>query len=205
MNNRWYWDASLRSAVLIVLLAGCMTSSRQGPPPPLSANQRAAMQTKELQGDFNTAFTAAVSVLQDEGWQLDTVDKAGGIIQASSLKRQELIGPENDWRAGDRGYIKELQKSSRDAAKRGAAYPVWTRWEQLTLHVEPWQKKTVRMRLTIVKCGSLPSGTTSGKKGRLIAVPGMEQSMVVDDGQVYKFLFQSIEKAIFVRQGLTKQ
>lgn len=205
MNNRWHGSVGLCVGMLVLLLAGCTTSSRQGPPPPLSANQRAAMQTKELQGDFNTAFTAAVSVLQDEGWQLDAVDKEGGIIQASSLKRQEFIGPEDDWRAGDRGYLKELQKSAQDAAKRGAAYPLWTRWDRLTLHVEPWQKKTVRMRLTIVKCGSLPSGTASGKKGQLVAVPGMEQSMVVDDGQVYKFLFQNIEKAIFVRQGLTNQ
>ena len=54
------------------------------------------MQTRELSGDFATAFSATLSVLQDEGWQIDVVDKESGIIQASSLKRQDSIGPAED-------------------------------------------------------------------------------------------------------------
>jgi len=41
-----------------------------------------AMQTKELEGDLDTGFAATISVLQDEGWQIEVVDKASGIIQA---------------------------------------------------------------------------------------------------------------------------
>lgn len=190
------------SLAVVMSLAGCASKAQGGPPPSLNAMQRAAMQTKTLEGDAKTAFAAALSVLQDQGWQLDAVDKEGGIIQASSLRKQTLVGPEEDWRASDKAYITQLQKAVRQSEKQGVAYPLWTRWERLTLHVEPWQKNTVQMRISIVECGTLPSGAMVRKKNQLVIVPGKEQSVVVEDAQAYKLLFQDIQKAIFIRQGL---
>ena len=191
---------------LAIVLCGCSTSSsRPGPLPPLSPMQRAAMQTKDVNGDFDTAFAGALSVLQDEGWQIEEVDKDTGVMQASSLKRQDLLGPTGDWRAADESFVEGLQKRVKQTEKKGGIYPWWTRWERLTLHAEPWQKKTVRMRISIVKCGNLPSGAMIGAKNEVIPVPGQEQSAVVEDPSVYKYLFQQIQKAVFVRQALESE
>lgn len=191
------------AAVAVLLCAGCAsTAAKGGSGSSLSPSQRAAMQTKELEGDAETGFASALSVLQDYGWQIDAVDRQGGIIQASSLRREALLGPEDEWRTNDKDYMKSLEKSMKQSAKRGIPYPMWTRWQRLTLTSEPWGQKTLRMRITVVDCGTMPSGAMAKGKKELIPVPGKEQTVVVDDPQLYKRLFQDIQKAIFVRQGL---
>jgi len=203
-------SASCKVSLLLLtasLLGGCFfgTGRLAAPPPPLSSQQRAAMQTRELSGNFATAFSATLSVLQDEGWQIDVVDKESGIIQASSLKRQDTIGPGEDWYAEqESAYRDNLVKSSR---KSETAIPEWTRWERLTAHIEPWGKKTTRLRLTIIKCGSLMSGTYSfsGEKGtqKISTTGGKEQSLVIENPATYQYLFQQIQRAVFIREGLT--
>jgi len=188
------------------MLCGCFVgASRIAPPPPLSSQQRSSMQTKELDGDFATAFAATISVLQDEGWELIEVDRGSGIIQASSLKRQDIIGPAEDWYAErDAGYRDQLAKQ---AKKSESGLAEWTRWEKLTAHIEPWGKKTVRERITITKFGSLAAHTYSfsDKKGRdkISTDGGKEQSLIIENPATYQYLFQQIQRAIFIRQGLT--
>lgn len=133
---------------LSFLLAACQTTPDVTKPPPLSAMQREAMQTKEVPGDFETVFAATLSVLQDEGWQIDAVERESGVIQASSLKRQALWGPESDWLYEQTSYRTSM-----------ISVP-WTRWERLTARVEPWKEGTVRVRITIVKCGSCGGSIT---------------------------------------------
>lgn len=195
-------------AVLLLILSGCAgTKSLTSAYQPLTTQQRAAMQTKELDGNFDTGFTATLSVLQDEGWQIKVVDKPSGIIQAASLKRQSLLGPVDDWHSKvNPDYIESLKKN---AAQKGAGMLEWTRWEQLTVHIEPWGKNTIRERITITKFGSLPSNTysyTDKKEIQKTATIGAkEQSMVLEDPAAYQYLFQKIQRAIFIRQGLTNQ
>lgn len=194
--------------LFLLVLGGCagarrVTSVYQ----PLTTQQRSAMQTKELNGTFDTGFTATISVLQDEGWQIKVVDKPSGIIQAASLKRQSIIGPVEDWHSkADPDYIENLKK---DAVKKGSGLLEWTRWEQLTVHIEPWGKNTIRVRITITKFGSLPSNTYSysDKKDiqKTTTIGAKEQSMVLEDPATYQYLFQKIQRAIFIRQGLTNQ
>ena len=188
------------------LLSGCFVGStgRLAPPPPLSSQQRSAMQTRELSGTFATAFSATLSVLQDEGWEIDVVDKESGIIQASSLKRQDIIGPAEDWHAEQNAaYRDDLLKS---AQKSETALPEWTRWERLTAHIEPWGKNTVRHRITITRCGSLMPNTYSfsGRKGeqKISTTGGKEQSLVAENPATYQYLFQQIQRAVFVREGM---
>jgi len=139
--------------VVVVIVGGGCAKSRPLGPVPLSAMQREYMQTKEIEGDFDTVFGSVLSVLQDEGWQIEAVDKSAGIIQASSLKRQELVGPSDDWRSPNDPRIEEIQKVAAKAARRDLPVSTWTRWEQLTARIEPWAQNTVRARITIVKCG----------------------------------------------------
>ena len=139
--------------VVVVIVGGGCAKARPLGPVPLSAMQREYMQTKEIEGDFDTVFGSVLSVLQDEGWQIEAVDKSAGIIQASSLKRQELVGPSDDWRSPNDPVIKEIRKSAKQATHRDLPVSTWTRWEQLTARVEPWGQNTVRARITIVKCG----------------------------------------------------
>jgi len=197
--------------LLLVLISmsfasGCgQGKSRLQPPPPLSVQQRAAMQTKELEGDFDTGFAATISVLQDEGWQIEVVDKSSGIIQAVSLKHQDIIGPHEDWYAEkDVGYRDDILKESKD---REVPPSEWNRWEQLTCHIEPWGENRIRQRITITAFGSLPTNTVSsaGKKKdkqTIVTAGGKEQSRIVEDPARYQYLFQQIQRAIFIRQGL---
>jgi hypothetical protein len=188
------------------LAPGCaQRKSRLQPPPPLSIQQRAAMQTKELEGDFDTGFAATISVLQDEGWQIEVVDKASGIIQAVSLKHQDIIGPNQDWYAEkDAGYRDDIRKESKDSK---VPLSEWNRWEGLTCHIEPWGENRIRQRITITAFGSLPVNTISyaekkKDKQNIVTAGGKEQSRIVEDPSRYQYLFQQIQRAIFIRQGL---
>jgi hypothetical protein len=163
------------------------------------------MQTKELEGDFDTGFAATISVLQDEGWQIEVVDKASGIIQAVSLKHQDIVGPNEDWYAeNDAGYRGNIVKEAKD---REVPPSEWNRWEQLTCHIEAWGENRIRQRITITAFGSLPTNTVSsaGKKKdkqTIVTSGGKEQSRIVEDPARYQYLFQQIQRAIFIRQGL---
>lgn len=185
----------------LLFVQACARDRVTGPPPALSAMQRAALQTRELEGDFDTAFAALVSVLQDEGWQIAEIDRASGLIQAESLRQQMLWGPDDDWRPPDDAYFVELRKAAEEARAHNWPYPEWTRWETLTAQVEPWGTGTVRVRLSMVKVGDLPSGAQRVKK-ETIPIPGKQQSVVVEDAETYTWLFQLLQKAMFVRQGL---
>ena len=201
--------------ILSVVVAGCLCHGLLGcatiptPPAPLSPMARAAMQTKELNGSFDTAYKATLSVLQDQGWQIEEADKDSGLIQASSTRHRDVIGPENDYRATDKMIEKTRIKMAKFKGNSKVAPAMWTRWQQITATIEPWGKGTVRERLTIVNCGSLPSGLhyypyprAFGYSSSKVQETAQEQSVVVEDPQAYQLLFQQVQKAIFVRQNL---
>jgi len=194
---------------LVIVLGGCLTTSGPRKPPALSALQREAMQTKEISGDFETVFASVLSVLQDDGWQITEIAKDSGVIQANSLKRQALVGPEDDWRSPQDPSLKSIEKGAAIAQRKGLEFATWTRWKQLTAHIEPWGTKTVRVRISIVKYGTLPSGTQVRETGKLfshtkqVKVAGKEQSVILEAPRPYQLLFQKIEKAVFVRKGLS--
>jgi len=197
----------------LLAVAGCTShGGRSGPAVAASLTplQRGAMETKELSGDFPTAFKATISVLQDHGWQIDEVDSDSGLIQASSMRRQDVIGPANDARSGESIIQKTRAKIAKFKGDATVSPAVWTRWERLTAHVEPWGQNTVRLRMTIVRCGTLPAGLhyypfpkAFGFKDNRVYENGQEQSRIIEDPQTYQLLFQKIQRAIFIRQGLT--
>lgn len=193
------------TASLALVIVGCATGPKGSPPPPLTARQREQMQTKELQGSFEHVMSATIAVLQDNGWRIDTVDSDVGIIQAASLKRQALVGPHEDWMVNqDPDYARKLQqdwekyqKGKKDA---GPVQP-WTRWEQLTAHAERWGTQRTRLRINITKHG-FAAPLTYGSNKQITTESGKEVSQHLEDAAVYQFLFQEIQRALFVRQGL---
>lgn len=142
--------------VALALVLGC-ASATPIPPSRLSAAQRESIQTREFPGEFDTVFAAVLSVLQDEGWEITEVAKESGLIQASSLRRQSLLGPEDDWRSPDDPLVKEIRQQSDRKREHGLPFALWTRWSELTARLEPWHRNSVRVRLSIVEHGTLPS------------------------------------------------
>jgi hypothetical protein len=196
------------TACLCEMLCGCATTHTS--PPPLSPMARAAMQTKELSGDSETAYRATISVLQDQGWQVQVADKDGGLIQASSTRGRDVIGPEDDYRSSDELIRKTRAQVVKFKGDKHVAPAIWTRWQRVTAVVEPWGDGRVRERLTIVNCGSLPSGLhyypyprAFGYASHEVLDSAQEQSVVVENPKTYQLLFQQIQKAIFIRQGLS--
>ncbi len=141
----------------LVALALACASAPPAPPSRLSAAQRESMQTREFPGEFETVFAAVLSVLQDEGWEITEVAKESGLIQASSLRRQSLFGPADDWRSPDDAFVEQVREQSVRKREHGLPFAFWTRWSELTARIEPWHRNSVRVRLSIVKHGTLPS------------------------------------------------
>jgi hypothetical protein len=56
---------------------------------------------------------------------------------------------------------------------------------------------TALAALLLAACASGPPPTS-------VPVPGMERSLVVEDPRVYQDLFQKIERARFIREGLER-
>ena len=142
--------------VALALALAC-ASAPPAPPSRLSAAQRESMQTREFPGEFETVFAAVLSVLQDEGWEITEVAKESGLIQASSLRRQSLFGPADDWRSPHDPFVEQVREQSARKREHGLPFAVWTRWSELTARIEPWHRNSVRVRLSIVKHGTLPS------------------------------------------------
>jgi hypothetical protein len=179
------------------------------PKPQLTLAQLSEIQTREFSADFDVAYRATVAVLLERGWQLEATDKEAGLIQATSLHTQDVIGPNRD-DLRDHPEIGEAREAMRSfRGSEDMSFPTWTRWERLTVLLEPWGSGAIRGRISIVKRGSLASGmhyypnpSIFGYKGKKILDSGQEQSVMVADPKSYEVLFQSIEQAISIRAGL---
>jgi hypothetical protein len=187
-----------------LLVAGCATQKKAVyKPAPLTAEEREELQMRILEGGFDAAFAATIAILQDEGWNLEQVNKESGIIQATTAKRDDTLGPADDWKRG-----KKNSKPSRRGRKTELLNK-WTRWESLTAHIEPWGQGKVRERISVVKNGSLPAvtysynvGSFSNRKVVNVNAPAKEEQAIEDDAVIYGKLFTRIKRAMTARQHL---
>ncbi len=192
-------------APLLVMLAGCQT-----PPPkpalPRSAlpPDRAAFQTMIYTSKLDIVFSATIAVLQDIGWRLDSVDKAAGLIRATTAHKTEALGPDDE-RELDLQTRRETVKHHADVTQK------WSRWQELVIHTEPWDGGAhTRQRSVMTLRGTLPAMSyhveQDGawyRRGRdiLIHAPPEEQSVEVTMPEAYRDLFERTEKAMRQRQG----
>ena len=194
----------LVSFTVALLLAGCRTPAPQAVEvKAIAPADRAAMQTLIHTGRLDAVFAATISVLQDLGWKLETVDKPAGLIRAATARKNESLGPEDE---------RELNLQTRHATTRLHAdiTKKWARWQELVIHSEPWQGGSqTRQRIVLTQRGTLPAMSyyeeqdgTWYRRGRsvLIHAPPAEQAVEVDLPEAYRDLFERIEKALRQRQ-----
>ena len=198
--------SALGVALLIALVSGCAS---RGPvvyqPPPLTAAEREEIQTRTPDAGFDIAFSAVLSVLQDDAWDLQDIKKESGVIMAFTKKRPDTIGPAEDWRRELEAKKKKRPKAGKDEDE--SIINQWTRWEKLTAHIEPWGSGKARIRISIVNFGALPAVTYSypvnsmfTRKTITVNAQATEEQVVVEDPVAYSKLFTKIEKAIADRQ-----
>ena len=82
----------LVSFTVALLLAGCRTPAPQAVEvKAIAPADRAAMQTLIHTGRLDAVFAATISVLQDLGWKLETVDKPAGLIRAATARKNSRL------------------------------------------------------------------------------------------------------------------
>lgn len=199
-HQAWKWHV----VVLLALACGCATQKKVAyRPAPLTAAEREEIQIRVFEGDFDTAYSATIAVLQDKEWDLEEINKESGVIQAVTKKREDKLGPSEDWKRG------KPRKHRKGGRKKDEVLNKWTRWEKLTCHIEPWGGGKVRQRITIAKYGMLPAVTYSYSVGSFgnrkvvnVNAPAKEERVIDEDPLVYGRLYNYIEKALAARRDL---
>ncbi len=193
-------------AVVALGATGCqLPPSRLPAPKVLPPADRATMQTLIFTGKTDLVFAATIAVLQDTGWQLEVVDKPAGLIRATTARKNESLGPEDERELNLRTR-QETTRLHEDVTKK------WARWQELVIHTEPWAAgNQTRQRIVMTRRGTLPAMSyheeqngTWYRRGRsvLIHAPPAEQAVEVELPEAYRDLFERIEKALRQRQGL---
>lgn len=201
MNIRmWIGAAAVGAAV-----AGCRQFMPETPPPApeLTIDQRRAMQTRVYDAAADTVFAGTIATLQDLGWTLDGVDKAAGLVRASTARRLDAIGPEDE-------KEHDLRQRMRTAQMRADVSKKWSRWKEVVIHIEPWAAGKARQRIVMNLRGTLPAMSYRERqeggvfhRGRevLINAPATEESVGVDVPEVYKDFFDRIDAGVRQRLG----
>lgn len=195
--------AFLTAAFCVSLAAGCkhVAPMPKAVQPPLSIEERQKLQTHKYNAPFDTVFAATIAVFQDLGWNLESVDKSSGIIRASTAKKTDSFGPEDE-----QDY--DVQHRRETATYRSDPSKKWQRWREAVVHTEPWGKGT-RQRIVLSLRGALPAmsyyerqGGAFLRRGRevLINAPAVEQTVEVTLPEAYTDLFERIETAVRQRQ-----
>ena len=153
----------------------------------VTEEQREAMQTRVLEGDPETIYAAFVSVIQVEAWTIDKVDKDLGLLQATSLKSSGGVSPAKDWVLkieDEQARMRTLKKYERKNLRLLA----WTRWLELTARIESGKEGMTRVRLIIVKAGTLPTMNRSKPDFwtgiSISSRAGSEESVILEDAGV---------------------
>ena len=129
--RRIFCARSLRFVLLLTLLvvvsSGCIaTGSPRAGDSLGSMRQRRSIETKILQGDFEHAYRAIVSVLQDYGYIIKTAEYDSGLIFAHT---------------GSQGA------TPRDIEERGGSVSQ----QNINVFLEPYGEDKVRIRITLMQ------------------------------------------------------
>lgn len=193
------------TVVASLLLYSCRHVLPPAPPPhaPLSIEQRRQMQTHNYDAGYDVVFASTIAVFQDLGWILETVDKPSGMIRATTAKKPDVFGPEDE-------LDYDPQHRRETSAERAAAYKKWQRWREAMVHTEPWGAGS-RQRIVLTLRGSLPAmsyrdemGGGLFRRGREVLINALpvEQTIEVTLPEAYSDFFERIQQAVNQRKAL---
>ena len=74
------------SVLITTVLASCSTTKQ------LSPNEMKSMTTKQFEADYDVTFRAAISLLQSEGFLVESSNKETGLINANKRIEQKKFG-----------------------------------------------------------------------------------------------------------------
>ena len=200
--NRSVWVIALAAAFV---LAGCRHPAPMMKPASaeLSLEQRREMQTREWAAPIDVVFGATLADLQDQGWTLETVDRAAGLVRATTEKRLDAFGPEDE-------RVYDLEARRRTAKRHADVAMKWSRWKEAVIHIEPWGADTTRQRIVLNLRGTLPSMSYHERmegpwygRGRdvMINAPAVEQTVEIDLPEAYEAVFDRIAEGIQRRKA----
>jgi len=199
---------TLSGLSLLFYANGCRHIVIPTPPdkPMLSVEQRREVQTHVYTAPLDVVFAATIAVFQDLGWTLETVDKSSGLIRASTVKRPDCFGPEDE-----RDY--DVQRRREMSAYREDPSKKWMRWREAVVHMEPWNHGT-RQRIVLSLRGALPAMSyrerernSSFRPGRDVEIhaPPAEQTVEITLREAYDDLFARIKAAVQQRKDMRSE
>jgi hypothetical protein len=155
-------------SIIVLLFASCSTTKQ------LSPIEVKSMTTRQIEADYDVTFRAVVSLLQSEGFLVETVNKEVGLINAS--KRVD-----NKNAAAQRFLL----GTSKDASTAKAVF-----------NIEEINKETVEVKLTIYEGSISSSNSYWGTKNTDV------KDSMVQDATVYNNWFNSLRAEVERRKVL---
>jgi len=147
----------LISIILLTVLAGCSTV------PPMTKQQKRAIQIKTFETSYDNVFKAFKSVLQDDGYIIKNQDFAGGMLLAQ--KERDI----NEGKSGFGKFMSVMARSKSDPTGKGY---------DLSVSFDKLNDKSTETRLILQE---LTKWSNGGSKGREIV-----------DGPLYKAIYDDV-------------
>ncbi len=145
------------SVILLIVLAGCSTV------PPMTKQQKRAIQMKNFETSYDNVFKAFKTVLQDDGYIIKNQDFEGGMLLAQ--KERDI----NEGKSGFGKFMSVMARSKNDPTGKGF---------DLSVSFDKINDKTTETRLILQEMTKWSSG---GSKGREVV-----------DAPLYKAIYDDV-------------
>lgn len=162
-------------ALLSTMLTGCATFI------PMSAGERRAIESRDLNASYDNAYRATLTVLQDRGYSITNSDYQGGVIRGS------MRGEPSQYRAPGERPDKPNAIDIFDIISHD---PRRTDSQDVTVTLEKYTDKITKMRVVIWKY-------FYDRDKRLV-------SSRESDAEVFQECYAAIENEIYKREQLEK-
>ena len=153
---------------ILFILMSCGTSK-----PALSPAEIKLMSTKQFEADYNLVFGSAISLLQSEGFLINSTDKESGLITAS----KQIDNKNADWQMALLGSATEASTS------------------QASFFIQPLNDNLTEVKFTLYE-GSVTSTLNQFSKST------RNKNSMVEDPTIYANWFNNLRSEIERRKAL---
>lgn len=141
--------------------------------PALSPTEVKLMTTKQFEADYNLVFSSAISLLQSEGFLINSTDKESGLITAS----KQIDNKNADWQMALLGSATEASTS------------------QASFFIQPLNDSLTEVKFTLYE-GSVTSTLSQFSKST------RNKNSMVEDPTIYANWFNNLRSEIERRKAL---